>query len=79
MRTRVNGTVQKLSRPAPSRRPPPRQRNEDHRPREHLTPSEVDRLIEAAQKRGCYGQRDATAILLAYTHGLRVSELVALR
>jgi type 1 fimbriae regulatory protein FimB/type 1 fimbriae regulatory protein FimE len=78
MRTRVNGTVLKFSRPTPSRRPPPRQRNEDRRPREHLTPSEVERLIEAARKRGRYGQRDATAIILTYTHGLRVSELVAL-
>src|SRR5215470_4303450 len=29
--------------------------------------------------RGRYGQRDATMILMAYRHGLRVSELIALR
>jgi integrase len=32
-----------------------------------------------ARGRGRCAQRDAAAILLAYTHGLRVSELVALR
>jgi len=36
-------------------------------------------LLKAAGKRGRYGQRDATMILLAYRHGLRVSEVVALR
>ena len=39
----------------------------------------MDRLCEAARKRGRYGHRDATMILLAFRHGLRVSELVALR
>jgi type 1 fimbriae regulatory protein FimB/type 1 fimbriae regulatory protein FimE len=38
----------------------------------------VDTLIAAAKKRGRYGQRDATAILIAYRHGLRVSELCGL-
>src|SRR5262245_62723575 len=55
---------------------PQRRRNADYRPREYLTESEVDRLIEAARKRGRNGARDAAAILLA---GLRVSELVALQ
>src|SRR5690606_28477360 len=44
-----------------------------------LTPAEVEKLLQAAQKRGRYGQRDAAIILLAYRHGLRVSELVSLR
>src|SRR5271165_3116305 len=59
----------------------PRERRLDcrHRRREHLTPSEIDRLIAAAQRLGRPGQRDATMILLAYRHGLRVSELVGLR
>jgi integrase len=47
--------------------------------REHLTPSEIDRLIAAARQLGRHGHRDATMILLAYRHGLRVSELVSLR
>ena len=48
------------------------------RPREYLTEREIDKLIEAA-KGNRSGHRDATAILLAYRHGLRASELVALR
>jgi integrase len=39
----------------------------------------VDRLIEAARKRGRNGARDAAAILLAYRHGLRATELCSLR
>jgi integrase len=45
--------------------------------REYLTEREVERLIEAAKHRS--GHRDATAILVAYRHGLRASEIVALR
>ena len=48
------------------------------RPREYLTECEIEKLIEAA-KDNRHGHRDATAILLAYRHGLRASELVALR
>jgi hypothetical protein len=40
--------------------------------------AEVERLIEAV-KQNRSGHRDATAILVAYRHGLRASELVALR
>jgi len=46
------------------------------RSREYLTDREVERLIEAANRSG---HRDATTILVAYRHGLRASELVALR
>ena len=59
--------------------PPIRKRNKDVRSREHLTPDEVERLIASAKSLGRHGRRDATLILLAYRHGLRVSELVALR
>jgi type 1 fimbriae regulatory protein FimB/type 1 fimbriae regulatory protein FimE len=48
------------------------------RPREYLTEREIERLIDAA-KANRQGHRDATAILIAYRHGLRASELVALR
>ena len=44
-----------------------------------LEPTEVDRLRKAAAKLGRYGQRDTTMILIGYRHGLRVSELVAVR
>ena len=49
------------------------------RPREYLTPKEVERLIAAAKKRTRrYTLRDATMILVAFRHGLRVSELCML-
>jgi type 1 fimbriae regulatory protein FimE len=35
--------------------------------------------MAAAARIGRYGHRDATLMLLTYRHGLRVSELVALR
>src|SRR6478736_9774367 len=53
--------------------------NAAYRPREYLTQAEVERLIEAARKRGRNGVRDAAAILLAYRHGLRAQELCSLR
>ncbi len=59
--------------------PPPRKRNKDVRSREHLTGDEVESLITAARSLGRHGHRDATMILLAFRHGLRVSELVSLR
>src|SRR5262245_51185780 len=48
------------------------------RPREYLTEREIDKLMDAARDNR-WGHRDATAILIAYRHGLRASELVALR
>ena len=64
----VNGTV-----------PPQRLSNEALRPREYLTEDEVNTLMSVAKKRGRYGHRDATMILIAFRHGLRVAELCALR
>jgi type 1 fimbriae regulatory protein FimB/type 1 fimbriae regulatory protein FimE len=59
--------------------PPRKPKNADVRPREYLIENEVERLIDAAAALGRHGHRDATMILLAYRHGLRVSELIALR
>ncbi len=56
-----------------------RKTNKELRPREYLTPAEVERLMAAAGKVGRHGHRDATLLLLAYRHALRVSELVSLR
>jgi len=56
---------------------PTRLANSEYRSREHLTPSEVEKLIEAA-KTNRYGHRDATMLLVAYRHGLRASELCGL-
>ena len=68
--TTVNRTVVPNT---PTRRP-----NKELRSREHLTPKEVERLIDAASGNR-WGHRDATMILLAYRHGLRASELTDLR
>ena len=59
--------------------PPPRRKNSEVRSREHLTRDEVERLISSAKSFGRHGHRDSTLILIAYRHGLRVSELVSLR
>ena len=55
-----------------------RGRNGDLRTREYLTEAEVEKLINAT-KSNRWGHRDATMILVAYRHGLRVAELVDLR
>src|SRR5262244_3316680 len=70
MRNTTSTTVNRTLRRLP---------NSAYRVREYLTEKEVDRLIEAARNRGRNGARDAAAILLAYRHGLRASELCALR
>src|SRR6478735_4487643 len=57
----------------PTRRP-----NAEIRTREHLTETEVEKLLKAAGTNR-HGHRDATMILVAYRHGLRVSEMVDLR
>jgi integrase len=62
----VNGTV------------PARATNASVRSREYLTQAEIIKLIKAAGDNR-FGQRDATMILIAFRHALRVSELVALR
>jgi type 1 fimbriae regulatory protein FimB/type 1 fimbriae regulatory protein FimE len=58
---------------------PRRRTNREIRSREYLTPYETNDLIKAAGRCGRYGQRDSTLLMLAYRHGLRVSELVSLR
>ena len=64
---------------AENRTLPRRQPNAAYRQREYLTETEVERLIEAARKRGRNSTRDSAAILLAYRHGLRAAELCSLR
>jgi type 1 fimbriae regulatory protein FimB/type 1 fimbriae regulatory protein FimE len=59
--------------------PPKKVPNLEKRTREHLLPSEVEAMIKVAKSVGRHRNRDSTLILLAYRHGLRVSELVALR
>ena len=57
----------------PTRRP-----NAEIRTREHLTETEIEKLLKAAGTNR-WGHRDGTMILVSYRHGLRASELVNLR
>ena len=59
--------------------PPRRLKNKERRSREHLEEHEVEDLIASAGRQGRHKHRDKTMLLIAYRHGLRVSELVSLR
>jgi len=61
-----------VARVMPTRRP-----NTKVRTREYLLPAEIEKLIKAAKK-GRWGHRDATLILVAYRHGLRAKEAAEL-
>src|SRR5262249_33710392 len=67
--TALNVTVQATRR---------REVRRSGRPREYLTERQIDKLRPAPSGTR-WGHRAATATLLAYRHGLRASELVALR
>ncbi len=62
------GVKRKVHHSGPTRRP---------REREHLTPKEVERVIDAAHK-GRWGLRDATLLLMLFSHGLRLAEALRL-
>jgi type 1 fimbriae regulatory protein FimB/type 1 fimbriae regulatory protein FimE len=47
-------------------------------PQRYLTEAQLSQLIKAARK-GRYGQRDGTLVLIMARHGLRVTEAVDLR
>ncbi len=76
---RWSTTLGRASGMGKSNMPPLRRPNLEVRGREYLTEDEVDSLRKHALKLGRHGHRDATMILVAYTHGLRVTELVKLR
>jgi integrase len=60
--------------------PPIRQPNQASRTREYLTRDEVERMIVAARHAGGrLAERDTLLIMVAYRHGFRASELIALR
>jgi integrase len=73
-----NGTVTDRIVPFPGKRRAPRPKNADVRTREYLTRDEVEQMIKAAGANR-HGHRDATLILVASRHGLRVSEIIDLR
>ena len=70
----------RLVKPATQKRAvgPLRRPNSELRRREHLTETEVEKLIVAA-KANRHGHRDVTMVLVAYRHGLRASEICNLR
>ena len=71
----ANRTLRLVAPAGEKRAVPVRRRpNAEFRSREYLTPSEVEKLIEAA-KGNRYGLRDATMILVAYRHALRASKI----
>jgi len=47
--------------------------------RDYLFPTEIDRLLKASGKSSRHGVRNKLMVLLAYRHGLRISEAVDLR
>ena len=59
--------------------PPKKLKNETYRTREFLTEQEINQLRTAARRHGRHGHRDDTLILMMFRHGLRVSEVIALR
>jgi integrase len=50
----------------------------DDRPKNFLTAAEIENFLRAARK-GRHGSRNHAMALLAYRHGLRVSELINMR
>jgi site-specific recombinase XerD len=50
----------------------------DHRGKDFLTEAEMKRFLDAA-RHGRHGVRDHAMMLMAFRHGLRVSELIDLR
>jgi integrase len=69
-----------MGKPAPKPRAPTSETVtvRSRRYREYLTEREIEKLMEAARGNR-WAHRDATAILIAYRHGLRASEVVGLR
>ena len=69
-RLAIPATPTIVKREVPRRGP-----NADYRSRESLSAKEVGEVIAAAATQGRHGLRDSALILIAYRHGLRVSEL----
>ena len=72
-------TTKHRIRQSPKKIPPNKPKNRDRRSREYLTEGEINQLRQAARTTNRHGHRDDTMILIMFRHGLRVSELVALR
>ena len=59
----------------PKIKPPRKSKNIDKRPREHLAPTEIEKLMQAAKSIGRHKIRDATMILMTYRHGYVLQSL----
>jgi len=70
----MNAQLRSVTPNNENRSVPVRPANSVLRTREYLTPQEIEKLIKEA-RRGRYGHRDATLILIAFRHGLRASEI----
>ena len=74
------GKIEKADSSSQKRKSPNQHRYSEVRSREYLLPEEVDAMMKAIRKHsGRHAHRDSTLILLLYRHGLRVSEVAALR
>jgi len=65
--------------PNTAKLPPRKQKNASLRTREYLSQAEIDKLRKAAKQHGRFGFRDDALIFIMFRHGLRVSEIIALR
>jgi len=65
--------------PVTENTPPKRIKNKDKRPREYLTPDEVERLYTVARVSGPLRVRNVVLLDLLYRHALRAAEAVTLR
>lgn len=75
---RVMEQLLTFPQPAKSRKltPPAPKPKRPKKPIRYLTGPQVEALIAVAKKTSRHALRDATMILVAYRHGLRVSELI---
>ena len=78
MRHEVSDTIVQPSQATETRTVLSRTANDQARGRKYLTRDEVLKLAKEARKNR-YGTRDSLMILMAYQHGLRISELVSIR
>ena len=69
----------KFIKHTPKKLPPKRVANSQRRSREYLNEQEVEALRKAARNTGRHPHRDDTLILITFRHGLRVSEVIALK
>jgi len=78
---RVNTLDSKMNKDKSSKtaKPPRKLKNSILRSREYLSQSEIDQLRKAARQHGYHAFRDDTLIFIMFRHGLRVSEIIALR